>query len=652
MGPRRGGWACAWLVVVGLVVAGPCWAQDLPVPPDAGAGRSAVAGLEVAPELGAVLTQVLAQEAYLDELSRPLQEDGAVAETPAAYEERLFGEGSELLVFLRAGYANFDTYGKPMPEPRVCADLVRYGAGYRAAQELVAARPGLEPGELLALFTTTFVHGDPLWTSPEALEYHASELQAGWLAPLGNGGALGYLTWGLLYQDDYWQVEARDREGFVMQLLARGFESRLVARVVRRALEPPMVPARLGAPYESFGRTIAGTLVPLRGRVGFTKAHEDLLVRDLEALEQLEEGLGPEGGELLVDKRLARDGLGRRTVESTPQGHLRTWLPEMLRLVRQELYRGGAPELMRRGGTLKERLLYWSKLFGEQGFVAGREAMLAEVASILAGDDDHPLTPEIERLLALQAAVGLSAIDASRLESLVGKRQQERDDLIRSMSQLLGRSGAGEHYGLLVETLAVDLAGLLAELDPARQRSMTELAWSGPFLLGQPRAVETLGSLLAGELELPDWTKGSLILDLGAHPDYPGGPGLLGTLVREGELEDLHAAIANSKWMSAEDLEIAGERLFEALGDPGASRLNRNMAGPSYLSALSRFGDTELAKAKLLETFSKGYWSDSVGEGAFGLRLSPWHRTWLKRVLTSGEIEALIAAGELPTGVL
>ncbi|MDF1799447.1 MAG: hypothetical protein P1V81_09750 [Planctomycetota bacterium] len=608
---------------------------------------------EVAPELEVALLQVLEAEARIDQLSRPHMEDGRPTESPEEYERRLFGEGSELLAHLAAGFEEFDAYGKPMPPARVCADQLRFGAGYRAARGLVVSLPELEPEQLLALFTGEFVGAEPIWTGPEALEYQASEQQAGWLAPLGNGGALGYLTWGLLYQEDFWQE--RDRDGFVLQLLSRGLESRLVARTVRRALEPPMVPPRPasatgGKPAP--GRTIAATMESLRGRVGFTKEHEQLLALDLAALELQEDEAKRSDRELPPDKRPVLDPAGRRVSQLSDQGYLETWLPMMLRLVRQELYRGGAPELMRRGATLKERLLYWNQLFREQGFAAGREAMLAEVAAILAGEDLHPLSPEIDQLLALRAATGLSPEQASRLEALTLERRTEQDSLIRSMSQILGMSGAGEHYELLVQTLAVDLSELLGELDPGRQRHLTEMAWMGPFAKGQPRAVQTLGDALDGQLELPDWTQETLILDLAAHPGYPGGPALLGQLVREGSLEELGTALQNSGWMTAGDLEVAGGRLFEAFEDPGASRYTRGSAGPTYLSALSRFPEPAVAKAKLLETFAAGYWKADQGFGAFGNNLSASDKAWLRLVLTDEERAELVQAGSLPGGVL
>ena len=202
------------------------------------------------------LMRVLTEEAELDSLSRPLEEDGVIVEEPEHYNERLFGEGAPFREYIARSRTRFDLRGQDAPGISYVADLIRYDAGFRAAKELVGDE-GFEAAELLVLFTPGFFAADPIWSTVEAVRYHESERSLGDLAPLGNGAALAYLTFGVLYQDDYWKPEQRDREAFLTQLLAKGFDGRFVAIGVDRALVPPLV-----APRKAASKTGRARLAP------------------------------------------------------------------------------------------------------------------------------------------------------------------------------------------------------------------------------------------------------------------------------------------------------------------------------------------------------------------------------------------------------
>lgn len=233
------------------------------------------------PAIEEALMQVLSEEAEFDSLSRPLEEDGVIVEEPGHYNERLFGEGAPFRKYIARNRARFDLRGQDAPGISYVADLIRYDAGFRAGEKLVTTED-FEADGLLALFTPNFFAAAPIWDSDEARRYHESERSLGDLAPLGNGAALAYLTFGVLYQDDYWDAEEHDREAFVSQLLAKGFDGRFVAIGVDRALAPPLLPPRKKT--KRAGRGAAGSLKNLRGKVGFTKLHEEQLVTDLETM--------------------------------------------------------------------------------------------------------------------------------------------------------------------------------------------------------------------------------------------------------------------------------------------------------------------------------------------------------------------------------
>jgi len=584
------------------------------------------------PEIDAALVSILTAEAKMDELTRPVDAEGKPITDPDVYQEAVFGEDSPFLVYLFDELKRFDLHGTALPSIRFGADLVRFDAGYQAAQALLGVDPDLKPDEVLALFTPEFVEADPIWGKPEAREYHTSELQVGQVAPLGNGGALGFLAWGLLQQSSYWSDPKNDREAFIFGLLVRGFDAPLLASAVWRALQPPMIPPIKEAAKSHPGRGIAGPLDDLRGKVGFTKVHEDRLEADLASLVEL--------------KKQPVDSSAPKKYD-----YLEEWLPAMLNLVRFELYPADNALRMRHGATLLERRAYWQRLFQEYGFVEGRMRFLAEVEAIMAGADEHPNTKRIDELLALKGNAGLTPDEEAELTRLMKERDSDRDKLINFVTGTMALFGANDHYELLLDTLSVDLPAAFGSMPAYHQEEFLNRGWEMLSTQAQPKTMQTLTDCLAGTTDLPIYAVGSLVDSIAIH-DYSGREALLTSLAEEGSPRIAGRAIMNSKWASDATFAAATDRLIGFLIEPGdesSDPLTPISIVSNLATGLQYRGNQAKAKAILMKTFEAGLWKDS--ESPFVRYCHRDNKEWVRGMLSDEDVAKLVKEGKLMPGV-
>ncbi len=601
----------------------------------------------------AALLAVLQAEAELDGLSRPLQHDGEVIETQVQYDLRVRSEGSDFTRFLEAHCERFDLHGKLPPYGLYIADLIRFDAGFQAAQGLVV-QEAFQHADVLALFTPSFFQTPPILGTDEAVQYHRAQKDYGALAPLTNGSALAYLTFGLLYQDNYWAQEANDREAFLADLLARGFESRLVAAGVSRALEAPLSLPRSGTGKS--GRGIAGPMKSLRAKVGFTEVHEDVLVSDLATVNALE-ALGLDRGELDLRDRAVESAVGLPPkVVPNPKGHLKRWLPMMLTLVREEIYPGGAPEMMRHGETMEERLSYWHGLFSRHGFLAGRERALQEIESILAGTDLHPLSLEIDQLLAREAAGGLTPEEQWALGKLRQEREADRHKLISSMVDLMAQTGATSHYEILLETLTADLPLLLLGKTDQLQAKLLGNGWMILSISGQPQIGQTLLDYLSGDGGLPDYAPDKVIMGYAAVSGDAGQVALT-AIVEEGSTRDICHAIQNGEWMPRELFTAITDNLFLEFDKQKTTDSERAQIAHCTMTALVTQKDDGHARSQLVKILESGRWANPLlGHSWYRNLLDPLSADFtekrIRSLLTAKEIQVYKDKGLIPTGIL
>ena len=561
-------------------------------------------------ELHRALLEVLQVESEIERMTRTTKPSGELY-TEDQYNEKLFGDGAELAEYLTLQLPRFG-YGKQSPHITECLDSLRHDAGFQAMQTLLRKNPNFKSHELIELFTSEFVTARPIWGTDEAVQYHQQQAGAGRLAPLCNGGALGYLTWGMLYSSDYWKSEDHDREAFLVELIDRGFDSLLVARVVTRSLEQPLLFE------ENPGRGIAGSLDSLQGKVGFTRTHELQLMADLEVVQALEGSFElAENPELDVRRvKLVTDESGNTTAKMPRRGHLKIWLPTTLMQVRMELYPMGANDKMRRGKTLEERQTYWARTFASLGFVAGRDLALLEIESIINGDEGFPQAEELKALEDKFAAGLLTEPERVRMGELQAARTALGDAVITDLVKLIASTGTEHFYELTSSTLAVDLPKLLAAREGTATTDAMYYGWIVVSFEHDSRAVETVQAALAGDYDLGKGM-GQMIVDLAKH-ERTGSLELLEQILKSGTVANRASAIVESDWLDADRYGEELNSLFEVVADPSTARASSMRLRSSLFSSLSNRKDRAGVKRFLQGTFDQGLWKTPQGTGAWG----------------------------------
>ena len=613
----------------------------------------AVERLGIPSEIATALAEILAVEAELVRLGMPPLKDGVPIEDEATYAKRIYQEGSAFLQYLEPKVQTFDFHVDTLPSIQLVIDSVVFDAGYRAAAKLLHGRPDFQASALLALFHDGVVRGESILGTELAAFFHKGEVASGALAPLGNGKALAVLTWGFLYQDAYWADETNDREEFLAQLLSHGFDSRYVAAAVRMALEPPLMPPRKELAKEKTGHAIAGPLVELRGKVGFTKVHEQQLMADLRLVQEIQKLPGHDEELDLRDFTLEEvPGVGLRK-RLTQRGHIKVWLPKMLDLVRSELYPGDYTLLLRHGESIEERTLFWNQIFGRHGYFAGRDAALLEIKAIFADQDEHPLTPRIQELLDKQMADELTAVESEELAQLERTRGLDRKRTIGLMANLIASYGTSTQYEDMLETMSRTLPEALEPMAARDRDGLLYQAWGASAIQPTPQVVKDLEDYFRGDSILPPMAAERFLYFVGPR-DYPGGRALLERVFEQGTESEISACIANSAWMDHTTLERATGALLAKYDSPDCGALARSRITSGVLLAIINQKDPKQAKADLLATIDEGRWNDPSSSKYWGTYL--WKEgaelEKLRGLLTASEIQALIDSGKLAKGLL
>lgn len=616
--------------------AAPAAAQE----PDAAAERTLVLpDIEgLTPELHTALLSILEEDARLLDLSKPIDAEGRPITDPKVYEAHLADPDGPLQRYLQAGLERFDLRGTTPPSDRYTAELLRFDAGRRAAEQLLADDPDWDATELFVLLDAPFLSADPLWLSEEADLYHMEAQRQGRLAPLTNAGALGYLLWGSLRLDAYWADEERDKEAFIAELLQRGFEHPLWASLADRALEPPTLAPRDELQESRPGRGASGPLVALRGKVGFTTAHEELLTADLELYELLVRALRmPDPGEIEVE---------------LPLPHVEFWLPEMLSRVRTELYPLGASDLMRRSPFLSERKHYWNNVFATYGFIAGRQLVLEELELIMSAEDTHPATPRIDELLLAKESRELTAQEQEELSKLVLERDSDRNDVIQTCLYALATFGAQDHHELLLGTLVSDVPEILSDLHPFVRDRLIQGGWSAMAMVSQPANMQVAREQFDGlRSDLPNQAITSMVTN-SALFEYPGFEDFVHEAIHKAPTEPAAQALAHTKWMPAKDLEATQDEFLDKYDDPSTPPREQAAIAGGIVNSMMGRDDPKEAREFLMRLIDDGRFRNLDDPRSIARRLSSHTMARVKALLSPEELAALKAQGKLGEGVL
>ena len=596
------------------------------------------------PKAHLALMEILAVEAKILELTLPIDAAGQPITDKEVYAAKLNDPDGPFQAYMQFQRMRFDLHGGPPPPDRFVADLIRFDAGYQAAKALITPDEPWDANELLGLLSTDYFLADPLWNTPDALEYQASGARVGGLAPLTNEGALGFLFWGVLRQDEYW-IKAQERPGdnkesLIATLLVRGVESPLLGDIVMRALEFPMLPPDEEHQATCTGLGIAGPLEDLRDKVGFTETHEELLAADLDLI--------PLFAALSKTDELSETVESGQAIEAEAAiaSHLKFWLPEMLARVRQELYPLGASEKMRHSPSQAEREAYWRRVFATYGFVVGREMVLEELGLIMDSQDQHQNTPRINELLLLREAGLLTEEQAEELQTKLIERDNDRNELIKVCMGVMAGSGVMEHHELLLQTLTQDVQEIIGGITPPVLENLMKPAWMRIGLARQPlNLVAVRDEFMGARSDLPYDAFVTLLNGAAIH-DFPGARELHREIVTTGTPRQVAAAMTHIDWMPKEEFAQVAHRSLEMFDAKETNWRDRIHLVASIISAVAHREDRDEARAHFMELVeSKRFVAD--GPQSFVSAISYKAEDYIRALLSPEEIAQLQAAGKL-----
>lgn len=647
------------------VLGAPSVSAGVPVVPQ-DSGREAVHRLTefLEPEIHRSLLAVLAAEEDFMRRVAPFDEQGQPI-SREKQEWRLSNPDSPLKQYLDLQRARFDTRGLEM-DLQGLRDCILYDAAFGVAAELVADHPDLDPAEVVGAFDLAFVEAAPVWQSELSTEFDLRFRAGRELAPLGNGRALARLTWGLLQQEAWWREGERDRGQLILDLLGRGFQSRLLAEVVDLALAPPMQPS---PDLRRDGRGVCAPHLTIAGKVGYDSRHEATLASDLELVAYLSRTPDPSGAMELDAFEIEVFPGGR--VELTPNelGHLRYWVPRKLDQVRDELYDGAYREelevAMRRSESLEARYLFWQDLATDSDFGSLRIQVLDELNRLMAWETDFPGTGRLRELRALEQVRELTDAEQSEWRELRVRAERDRDRFIGTLARYLVSSGAESNVDLLVSTLADDLT---AALQPMASEGVTGAfrlerllndAWYRLAISDCPDLDRVLGQAIAGEeqggLDLPVVARDNLIWAATAN----GGPEALLNLrqvIESGSPRDKGVALLNPEWADDSTYSHAMGELLEDAWSEDVDTGTRMRLEAYFSSSMAKRPVSEASREVLLASLRDEQWARN------SVRCY-WKQAWedpegfseridlVRRFLTDREVDQLIAEGVLPEGL-
>jgi hypothetical protein len=215
----------------------------------------------------------------------------------------------------------------------------------------------------------------------------------------------------------------------------------------------------------------------------------------------------------------------------------------------------------------------------------------------------------------------------------------------------MARRGAQEDYTLAVQTLAIDLLGIMgAEYQP--KRDPLYHGWQSLSICGAEKNLPTPESYFSGELELSSQAVELMPYGLG-NSHCPGGEGVARMAVESGDAAQVRALLGTADWLSPETFRRGVDTLLEAFDQPGPTWPggpdDRWNASAGLLEGMLKRAD---ARATLQLTIDQGRWADPKAASFLGVYRSDDYRKLFGKVFTPGELKALQASGQLAPGWL
>ncbi len=475
-------------------------------------------------------------------------------------------------------------------------------AGTRAARFLMARRPGLTPGDLLRAFDEEVLFGEPLLPNPSRGDSSSEASAEGRLVPLSNA-SLGYLLFGFLQLDPFWESHPHARREFISELLERGSRSAPMARAVRRALHPPLPrhPRRTAMGFAFSGEG---------GPVGFAADDETRLKEWLATWESARRELRTVPPESRAGEPHEADARSTNQPTLAELDQLIDWAAELLLWVRRELHPEGFSETLRRADSFAERARYWSSLAQSVPFASLRQAMLEELTLIAVDGDGWPENERIAHLQALGEAEELEAEQTLELDRLRAERDRQRRRMIEHLARLLAQTGAFGDFATAASTLARDFPSHLADSHAGRGlQGLLFPAWLELAHVPHPDSLWVLHQHLhdpAGRL--PENAAMDLLRMASRHR-LPGYERVLEDALAHGGVLERGSVLLNSEWLPPARYASELDRLARVSGDSQAPLGQRTIARDMALISAANRPD-ESARALLRSTLAEGLWAD------------------------------------------
>ncbi len=541
-------------------------------------------------------------------------------------------------------------FGENTPHFEQVLECGRHNKGASAAQKMVAADPELHVFDFLQVIDEAFLADDPVEGSERAKGLHRFAKKQLRLAPLSNA-SVSYVLWGFLHMEELWEDEANDRELFISELIDRGATSQFAGLAVSRILQAPLL-----IDSEKGTRGVSYYLQSVTGKVGFSHRHrlqlEELI--KLVADSDIDTTPGPNPFDAHVVST-SSDGT-HLNLAPAQLGHLRTWAPEILSRVLYELEPERAEAIMKRAGTVDERMTYWIALANSVSFSTYRELMLEEIRLMLAGEDEHPLAQEIAELEVLEKSGVIVAQQQRLLDSLRLNVISDQRVMIERITELAVSIGRNGEFEAVAATLGSDLHELLEPgamvLVPGTENTVPQQLLQGAWLSlstsGNPDSHPVLEQLLDGELDYPDYGTTQIISQLSAFK-HPGYVALLDRIVTEGTPTQRASALINSEWISPDRYSSEILRVLQDCRDQGVVESQRELAWSSAMTSLSGRPKPE-AKSILIQSIQSGQWKATSVDSRWIYKNS-FFTDWALEQLTPGEKTAFIQQGLLDSSL-
>ena len=541
-------------------------------------------------------------------------------------------------------------FGENTPHFDQVLECGRHNRGIIAARRMIAENPKLSVFELLRVIDDAFLGDDPVEGSERAKGLHGFAKKQLRLAPLSNA-SVSYVLWGLLHSQELWKDKATDRELCISELIERGATSQLSGLAVSRILEAPLL-----IDPEKESRGVSFYIPSVTGKVGFTHQHRMQLEALIKLVADSDKDMAP--GPSPFDTHVISASADGSVTEVAPAqlGHLRTWAPEILWRALFELEPEQANAIMKRAGTIDERMTYWTALTTTVPFAIFRELMLEEIRLMVAGEDEHPLSQEIKELEVLEGSGVIAPEQQRRLDSLRLTVVSDQRTMVQRLTELAVTFGRGGEFEAVASTLGSDLHQLLEPgtlvLVPGTENSvpqqLLQFGWLSLASSGNPDSHPVLEQLLDGELDYPAYGTTQLISQLSAFK-HPGYVALLDRIVTEGTPTQRASALINSQWISPDRYSSEILRVLQDCRDQSVVESERELAWSGAMTSLSGRPKTE-AKTILVQSIQTGQWKATSVDSRWIYKNS-FFTDWALEQLTPEEKAEFIQQGLLDSSL-